>query len=69
MLNMETQTIHTKNKAQTEAIKAILKAMEIPFESSEESPYDPEFVAKIKSSEEEESYGKTTVVRTDDLWK
>ncbi len=64
---METLTIHTKNKAQTEAIKAVLKAMEIPFES--ESTYDPEFVAKIKASEEEEKYNKTKAIKTDDLWK
>lgn len=30
---METLTIHTKNIAQTKAIKAVLKAMEIPFQS------------------------------------
>lgn len=66
---METLTIHTKNKAQTEAIKAVLKAMEIPFESSGEDKYDPEFVAKIKASEDEEKYGKTTSIKTDDLWK
>lgn len=66
---METLTIHTKNKAQTKAIKAVLKAMEIPFESNVGSTYDPEFVAKIKASEEEERYGKTKAIKTDDLWK
>lgn len=66
---METLTIHPKNKAQTEAIKAVLKAMEIPFESESESTYTPEFVAKIKASEEEEKYGKTKAINTDDLWK
>lgn len=66
---MEILTIHTKNKAQTKAIKAVLKAMEIPFESSSGSTYDPEFVAKIKASEEEEKYGKTKTIKTDDLWK
>lgn len=66
---METLIIHTKNKAQTKAIKAVLKAMEIPFESKNESDYNPEFVAKIKPSEEEENYGKTKAISTDDLWK
>ncbi len=66
---MEILTIHTQNKAQTEAIKAVLKAMEIPYESSSESNYNPEFVAKIRASEEEEKYGKTTAIKTDDLWK
>lgn len=66
---METLTIHTKNKAQTVAIKAVLNAMEIPYETSDESIYNPEFVAKIKASEEDEKYGKTTAIKTDDLWK
>ena len=66
---METLTIHTQNKAQTKAIKAVLKAMEIPFESDSESTYDPKFVAKIKASEEEAKYGKTKSIKTDDLWK
>tara|TARA_R110000772_G_scaffold223114_1_gene333512 strand:- start:400 stop:600 length:201 start_codon:yes stop_codon:yes gene_type:complete len=66
---METLKVHTKNKAQADAIKAVLKAMEIPFESETESTYNPEFVAKIKASEEEEKYGKTRAIKTDDLWK
>lgn len=43
--------------------------MEIPFESEAESTYDSEFVAKIKASEQEEKYGKTKAIKTDDLWK
>jgi hypothetical protein len=66
---METLTIHTQNKAQTKAIKAVLKAMKIPFESESGSTYDPEFVAKIKASEKAEKYGKTKAIKTDDLWK
>ena len=66
---MEILTIHTKNKAQSKAIKAVLKAMEIPFETERKSSYNPEFVAKIKASEEEEKYGKTKAIKTDNLWK
>ena len=66
---MEILTIHPKNKAETEAIKEVLKAMEIPFESSSGSKYDQEFVEKIKASEEEEKYGKTKAIKTEDLWK
>lgn len=66
---MEILTIHPKNKAQSKAIKAVLMAKEIPFESKKESNYNPEFVAKIKASEEEENYGKTKAINTDDLWK
>jgi hypothetical protein len=35
----------------------------------DESPYDPEFVAKIRQSEEQISAGKFKVIKTDDLWK
>ena len=35
----------------------------------EESPYDPEFVAKIRQSEEQIAAGKFKVIRTEDLWK
>lgn len=43
--------------------------MEIPFESKSENNYTPEFIAKIKASEEREKYGKTKAIKTDDLWK
>jgi len=48
---METLKIHTEDKEQLKTVKAILKALKVPFEASWESPYDPGFVAKIKESE------------------
>ncbi|RAV30726.1 DUF2683 family protein [Sinomicrobium soli] len=66
---METFTIHTKNKEQSRIIKAFLKALKIPFQSSEENPYDPEFVAKIKESEVQAREGKVKAIKTDELWK
>lgn len=48
---MEALTIHPQNKEQLEAIKSILKALKIPF-NKKESPYDPEFVKKIKQAEQ-----------------
>ena len=37
-------------------------------ESSEDS-YNPEFIAKIKAVQVEEKSGKTTSIKTEDLWK
>ncbi|RBQ07711.1 DUF2683 family protein [Pedobacter miscanthi] len=41
---------HPKNKKQEAAIEAVLKALDVTFQKEEESPYNPEFVAKIKKS-------------------
>ncbi|MCL1937221.1 MAG: hypothetical protein FWF52_02360 [Candidatus Azobacteroides sp.] len=37
--------------------------------SVEESPYDPEFVAKIKKSEQQIKNGEFKIIKTEDLWK
>jgi len=49
---MEVLTIRPKNNEQLKAIKAVLKALKIPFEKKE-SPYDPKFVNKVHQSEKE----------------
>lgn len=41
---------HPKTKKQEAAIEAVLKALNISFQKDDESPYNPEFVAKIKKS-------------------
>lgn len=66
---METLKIHTKDKEQLETVKTILKALKVPFETSAESPYDPEFVAKIKESESQAKKGMVKAIKTEDLWK
>lgn len=66
---METLKIHTKDKEQLKTVKTILKALKVPFEASEESPYDPEFVAKIKESERQAKKGMVKAIKTEDLWK
>lgn len=48
---MESITIHPQNKEQLTALEIILKAMNVPFEKENESPYNPEFVAKVKRGE------------------
>ena len=47
---METLIIHTEGE-KLKAIKQVLKAMGIDFESKKEkSPYDPKFVKMVKES-------------------
>lgn len=49
---MEILTIHPENNEQMKAIKAVLKALKIPFDQKE-SPYKPEFVKKINEAEKD----------------
>ena len=37
--------------------------------SIEESPYNPEFVTKIKQSQEQIRNGEYRIIKTEDLWK
>ena len=64
---------YTDDTSQIEAIKAFMKALKIKFElSSEKSPYNPEFVAKIKQGDEDLKNGKgrtVTLEELDSLWK
>jgi hypothetical protein len=78
---MEAITVHPKNKEQLNALEIIFKAMKIPFEKAKinghsaskkaetESPYDPEFVAKIRRSEKAVKAGKTYKIPLDEIWK
>jgi len=65
---METLTLHPKNKEQLNALKAFAKALKIDFET-EKSPYNPEFVAKIKRGQEQIKAGKGIKIAIEDLWK
>jgi hypothetical protein len=51
---------YTESSSQIEAIKAFMKALKIKFELSNEvqSPYNPEYVAKIKQGQEDIKNGK-----------
>ena len=55
---MEVITIRPENNEQSEAIKAVLKALKIPFEDKE-SPYDSEFVKKVYGAEKDSQGAKT----------
>lgn len=65
---METLIVHPKNKEQLSALKAFIKALKIDF-TTEKNTYNPEFVAKIKRSQEQMNSGKGTKIGIEDLWK
>jgi hypothetical protein len=64
---MTTFTIHTDDKEHLNALKAMLKALKVKFEVSEDKPYNPEFVAKINQSIKQVQEGKTTKLNIEDL--
>jgi len=69
---MKTQDIfiaHPKTDEQVNALKAFMQALKIKFEISKDSPYNPEFVAKIKKSEKEFEEGNFKRVEKKDLHK
>lgn len=61
---------HPKNKKQEAAIEAVLKALDVSFQKEEESPYNPEFVAKVKKSLVEVKKGNyITLDPSKSLWE
>jgi hypothetical protein len=64
---MTTFTIHTDDKEHLNALKAMLKALKVKFEVSEDKPYNPEFVAKMNQSIKQVKEGKTTKLNMEDL--
>ena len=65
---MATLIVHPENKEKLEALKTFMTAFKISFEE-EESTYDPDFVKKIKQSDEDFKAGKFKAIKTEDLWK
>jgi hypothetical protein len=65
---METLIVHPKTKEQLAALKAVIKALKIEFQSVK-SPYDQEFVRKIQKGREDIENGKGVKIDVDDLWK
>lgn len=59
---METLIIETEGK-KLKALISVLSALDIPFRKKESS-YDPEFVARIRESEEDIKAGRVTKVTT-----
>ena len=65
---METVIVHPKNKEQLTALKTFIKALKIDF-TTEQSPYNPEFVKKILKGREDVKNGKGVKIAVEDLWK
>ncbi len=67
---METLIVQPKNQKQLAAVKAVLRALDISFKKENESPYDPEFVAKIEKSRKQVKEGNfVTVDPKKSLWE
>ena len=66
---MKTQEIiaHPADEQEMNIIKAFFNALKIKFEVSKESPYNPEFVAKIRQSRQQAKDGKVTRVEKENL--
>jgi len=69
MKTQETFIAYPKTNEQIVALKALMKALKIEFELSEERLYNPEFVAKIEGSRQQAKEGKTVKIALDDIWK
>jgi hypothetical protein len=65
---METLIVHPDSKEKLTALKAVLKALKINFREKK-SPYNPDFVDKVKRSKTDFKAGKYKVIETEDLWK
>jgi len=71
MNTQDVLVVHPKTTEQLKALKAFMKALKIKFEinKSEESPYNPDFVAKMEESIQQVNEGKTVKIELDDIWK
>lgn len=45
------------------------KALKVPFEIKQESPYKPEFVEMVRQADKDFKNGKGKKVKLDDIWK
>jgi hypothetical protein len=70
---METITLKPRTKKEFKAIKAFADVLEIPVKKKNvESPYNPEFVARMKRGDEDIKAGRcrtVTLEELDNLWK
>ena len=65
---MEVFTVHPENEEQSVAVKAILKALKVPFKKLED-PYDEKFVAMVKRADRDFKKGKGKTISLDEVWK
>lgn len=62
---MTTLTVSPRNKKELATVKKVLELLNVKFVPAEESPYDSEFVEKIKNAEKR---GKFKTVNPNDVW-
>lgn len=60
---METIIVHPKSRKQLATIEAILKALDVSFKKEENSPYNPDFVAKVLDNYERAKKGEVVVIK------
>lgn len=60
-------TAHTQDASQIVAVKAFMKALKIKFEITKDKPYNPEFVEKIISGDDDYKAGKGRKVTVEEL--
>ncbi len=66
---METILIYPESKEQIKAFQQMAKALKVPFEIKEESPYKPEFVDMVNQADKDFKNGKGKKMQLDDIWK
>lgn len=60
---------YSSNDNELSVIKVFFETLKIKFEVAKDSPYDPEFVAKIENSRKQAAEGETVNISLDDIWK
>jgi hypothetical protein len=65
---METVIARPANKEQLAALKAIMKALKVDF-TTEKSPYNPEFLAKVERAEDQMKSGNYRKITPSEIWK
>ncbi len=68
---MSVYTINVPENLDVRTVKAVLKALGVKVikDKKKDSPYNPEFVAKIKQGEKDLREGKGVRVTLDEIWK
>ena len=66
---MQTLLIFPEKRKEMQAVKAVLKALNVRFEEKDEEVYNPEFVAKIEEGRREIAEGKGVKMDIKNLWK
>ena len=66
---METILIRAKSKDQIKVFDEMAKALKLPFEVKEDSPYNPEFEAMVEQADKDFKSGNGKKIKLDDIWK